>query len=60
VVDGLADVGYEITVCWEMFGVNSRVISDLFSGTVDCFIASWGPDVYVGPGGVWSKRFGWL
>jgi len=39
----------EIAVCWEMFSVNSRVISGLFDGTVDCFIArdaavSRGPD----------------
>jgi len=35
VVDGMADVGCEIAVSWEMFGVNSRVISGLFGGTVD-------------------------
>jgi len=35
----MADVGCWITVCWEMFRVNSRVISGVFGGTVDCFIA---------------------
>jgi len=35
----MADVGYEIAVCWEMSRVNSRVISGLFGGPVDCFIA---------------------
>ena len=39
VVDGMADVGCEIEVCWEMYKVNSRVISGLFGGPVDCFIA---------------------
>jgi len=38
-----------LAVCWEMFRVNSRVISGLFGDTVDCFIArnfavSRGPD----------------
>jgi len=49
VVDGMVDAGCEIAVCWEMFRVNSRVISGLFGVTVDCFIArnaagSQGPD----------------
>ena len=38
VVDGMADVGCEIAVCWKMFRVNSRVISGLFGGPVDRFI----------------------
>jgi len=45
----MADVGCEIAVCWERFRVNSRVISGLFGGPVDCFITrnaavSRGPD----------------
>ena len=53
----MADVGCEIAVCWEMSRVNSRVISGLFGGPVDCFIArnaavSRGPDKdYVEVGG---------
>jgi len=39
VVDGMADVGCGIAVYWEMFRVNSRVISGLFDGPVDYFIA---------------------
>jgi len=31
-------VGCEIAVCWQMFKVNSKVISGLFGGPVD---ASW-------------------
>jgi len=57
VVDGMVDVGCEIMVCWEMFRVNLRVISGLFGGPVDCFIArnaavSRGPDKdYIEEGG---------
>ena len=45
----MADVGCEIAVCWEMFRMNSRVISCLFGGLVHCFIVrnaavSRGPD----------------
>jgi len=46
----MANVGCEIAVCWEMsIRVNSRVISGLFGGPVDCFITrnaavSRGPD----------------
>jgi len=53
----MADVGCEITVCWEMSRVNSRVISGLFDGSVNCFITRnaavlWGPDKdYVDMGG---------
>jgi len=56
-VDGMADVGYEIAMCWEIFRVNSRIISGLFDGPADCFIArnaavSRGPDKdYVEEGG---------
>ena len=39
VIDGMADVGCEIAVFWEMSRVNSRVISGLFGGLVNCFIA---------------------
>ena len=35
----MADIGCEIVVCWEMSRVNWRVISGLFDGPVDCFIA---------------------
>jgi len=45
----MTDVGCEIAVCWEMYRLNSWVISGLFSGPVDCFIARnsavfWCPD----------------
>ena len=53
-VDQIVTVGCEIAVCWEMFPVNSKVISALFGGTVDCFIArnAVGPDTdYVEEGG---------
>jgi len=53
----MADIGCQIAVCWKMFRVNSRTISGLFGGPVDCFIArnvavSQGPDKdYVQVGG---------
>ena len=53
----MADVGCGIAVYWEMFRVNSRVISGLFDGPVDCFVirnaaVSRGPDKdYVEVGG---------
>ena len=31
--------GCEIAMCWEMSRVNSRLISGLFGGPVNCFIA---------------------
>jgi len=57
VVEGIADVSSEIVVCLEMSRVNSRVISGLFGGPINCFIArnaavSRGPDKdYVEVGG---------
>jgi len=35
----MPDVGCDVAVCWEMFRVNLSLISGLFGGLVDCFIA---------------------